>query len=322
MDRSDYSHTHNFTSDLYEEEHPHKMYAQCSCNARYYLGWNATVSYCTTCNPPVSDVPIVTAVADETAINLSWTTVYDALEYQVWRARSLTGTYFNIYTALGSKMSNKSVTIGETYYYKVVAVLEKDSNGNPTKTASSTVVSCTMGGEPTPIPLGTPVITGQLDGTEAVISWQAISGADKYEVWHATSENGTYTKLTTTTELIFTNSPNPGTYFYKVRAIGADDTAGEFSNIVHVTIPLGTPVITGQPNGTKAVISWKAISGADKYEVWRATSENGTYTRLIATTKLTCTNTPKPGTYFYKVRAIGTDGKVGTFSNIVRITIP
>ena len=46
-----------------------------------------------------------------------------------------------------------------------------------------------------------------------------------------------------------------------------------------MTIPaaLGTPTITGTLNGTKAVITWKAVTGAAKYEVWRATSANGTY---------------------------------------------
>ena len=146
MDRAPYSHAHSFTSDLYEEAHPHKMYAQCSCNAKYYLGWNATVSYCTTCNPPLGDVPVVTATADPAAmaISLEWSTVEGALEYQVWRSRSENGTYFNIYSAMGTRMSNKSVTMDTAYYYKVVAVLEKDAQGNAVRSATSDIVSCVL----------------------------------------------------------------------------------------------------------------------------------------------------------------------------------
>jgi putative cell wall-binding protein len=147
MDPSNYSHAHNFTTGLYETEHPHKMYAKCSCDAQYYLGWNARVSSCTSCNPPISDVPIVTAAANEGAITVSWTTVQNALEYQVWRSRSETGTYFKIYSAIGTRMTNTSVTVGETYYYKVIAVLEKDGEGNPINTVSSEVVSCSLDNE-------------------------------------------------------------------------------------------------------------------------------------------------------------------------------
>ena len=146
------------------------------------------------------------------------------------------GTYFNIYSALGTKMVNKSVTSGETYYYKVVAVLGKDSSGNPSKTASSAVVSCSIGAD-VPTAPAAPTITGKLNGTKAITSWKAVSGAAKYEIWRSTSENGTYSKLLTTTKLTCTNTPKPGTYFYKVRAIGADGQIGEFSNIVSITVP-------------------------------------------------------------------------------------
>ena len=46
-----WSHTHQFTTQAYEEEHPHAMYMACSCGAKYYLGWNAKVSSCPYCNP-------------------------------------------------------------------------------------------------------------------------------------------------------------------------------------------------------------------------------------------------------------------------------
>ncbi|MBR4056845.1 MAG: hypothetical protein IKK00_01750, partial [Oscillospiraceae bacterium] len=250
MDRGNYSHTHNFTTGLYEAVHPHKMYAQCSCSARYYLGWNATVSTCTDCNPPSSEVPVVTAESDGTSITVRWTTVHGALEYQVWRARSKTGTYFNIYSAMSTWIVNKSVTAGETYYYKVVAVLGKDGNGNPTNTVSSEIVSCSLDSGLPAVP-GTPSVTGKLNSSnKAVISWNTVSGAAKYEVWRSTSENGTYSRLITTTKLSCTNSPKADTYYYKVRAIDSNGNTGAYSNIVCVTVPGVVPVITGKLNAS------------------------------------------------------------------------
>ena len=322
MDRNRYSHRHNFTTGFYEEVHPHKMYAQCSCNTRYYLGWNATVSYCTDCNVPIDDVPVVNAVSDGNAIMVEWTTVQNAVEYQVWRSRSETGTYFKIYAAMGTRITNKSVTSGETYYYKVVAVTAKDGNGNPTKTVSSAVVSCTLDNATSSVP-GVPNISVELSNNKAMISWQAVPGAAKYEVWRATSENGTYTKLITTTKLTCSNTPKPNTYYYKVRAVDGNGQVGSFSNIVKVTIPSGNLTITGKLNSNnKAVISWQAVSGAVKYEVWRSTSENGTYSKLVTTENLYCINSPKPNTYYYKVRAVDGNGQVGSFSNIVSVKVP
>ena len=235
MDHADYSHTHNFKSGFYEEAHPHPMYAQCSCNAKYYLGWNATVSYCTDCNPPENTAPVVSAEVQDDSIVLTWTTVKDALEYQVWRAKQPDGTYFSIYSAMGTKLTNRSVDPDTDYYYKVIAVLEKDHTGNVIRSAESEVVHCRVNSAGA-LP-GTPVAVGSLQsGTKAVTTWNAVSGAAKYEVWRSASENGTYSRLLTTVNLKCTNTPKPGTYYYKVRALDANGNAGAFSNIVCLSV--------------------------------------------------------------------------------------
>ncbi len=328
MNRENFSHVHSFTTGHYEDAHPHKMFALCNCGAQYYLGWNATVSSCTICNAPSADVPIVTVTSDGESISLQWTTVKDAVGYQVWRARSETGTYFKLYEAMGTRMVNKSVEAGNTYYYKVIAILAKDGNGNVTKSVSSDIVTGTLS-EPTPDipePPAAPVVSGVLNAAnKAVVSWPAAANATKYEVWRSTSENGTYTKLITTAKLTCTNSPKPGTYYYKVRALDANGLTGEYSNIVCVTVPGELdpiPSITGKLNtNNKAVISWNPVAGAASYEVWRSTSENGTYKKLITTTNLYSINTPKAGTYYYKVRAIDTNGITTEYSNVVCVVV-
>ena len=76
------------------------------------------------------------------------------------------------------------------------------------------------------------------------------------------------------------------------------------------TVATGTNAATGKP-----VISWQAVAGATGYEVYRCDTKGGTYTRLIATTKLSVTHTgAKLGEdYFYKVRAVSGTRK-GDFS--------
>ena len=56
----------------------------------------------------------------------------------------------------------------------------------------------------------------------------------------------------------------------------------------------------------KPYIYWSAVAGASQYEVYRATSKNGSYTKMFTTSNLSYTNTSaKAGTtYYYKVKAV------------------
>ena len=141
------------------------------------------------------------------------------------------------------------------------------------------------------------------------LTWNKVYGAAKYEVWRATSKNGKYTKLTTTTKTSITNTKTEAgkTYYYKVRAV-AEDVQGEFSQIVGRTCDCARPVVkaTNIASTGKIKISWNKVDGAVKYEVYRAASKNGKYTRLTTTTKNSITNTKTQAgvTYYYKVKAI------------------
>ena len=72
------------------------------------------------------------------------------------------------------------------------------------------------------------------------------------------------------------------------------------------------PVVTASNDAAtgKIVLTWAKVSGAAKYEIYRATSQSGTYSRRSTTTKTTFTNTnAEVGVqYYYKVRAIAKDG--------------
>ena len=65
-----------------------------------------------------------------------------------------------------------------------------------------------------------------------------MSGAAKYEVYRARSLNGDYIKYSTVTGTSYTNTSyieNGNTYYYKVRALKSDGTAGAWSSVVSVT---------------------------------------------------------------------------------------
>ena len=178
--------------------------------------------------------------------------------------------------------------------------------------------------------LPAPTVTGGNDSQgRPTLKWNAVSGAAKYEVYRARSKDGTYTKYSTTTGTSYTNTSyieNGNTYYYKVRALDANGTAGAWSSIVSVTYKqtLPAPTVTGGNDSQgRPTLKWKAVSGAAKYEVYRARSKDGDYIKYSTVTGTSYTNTSyieDGNTYYYKVRALKSDGTAGAWSSIVSVT--
>ena len=178
--------------------------------------------------------------------------------------------------------------------------------------------------------LSAPTVTGGNDAQgRPTLKWNAVSGAAKYEVYRARSKDGDYTKYSTVTGTSYTNTSyieDGNTYYYKVRALDADGTAGAWSSVVSVTYKqiLPAPTVTGGNDSQgRPTLTWKAVSGAAKYEVYRARSKDGDYIKYSTVTGTSYTNTSyieNGNTYYYKVRALGSDGTAGPDSTPVSVT--
>ena len=142
------------------------------------------------------------------------------------------------------------------------------------------------------------------------IKWEEVEGAQKYEVYRATSKNGTYKLMTTTTKTAITNTSAVAgkTYYYKIRALGPKEAANSaYSAVKYRTCDLPRPDVEISLNSKgKPRLTWDAVDGAVKYEVYRSTSKSGDYELLKTVTGTSLTNgSAKSGkTYYYKVRAI------------------
>ena len=110
-----------------------------------------------------------------------------------------------------------------------------------------------------------------------------MSGAAKYEVYRARSKSGDYIKYATVTGTSYTNTSyieNGNTYYYKVRALDANGTAGAWSSVVSVTYKqtLPAPTVTGGNDAQgRPTLKWNAVTGAAKYEVYRARRMDGVH---------------------------------------------
>ena len=252
---------------------------------------------------------------------LKWNAVTGAAKYEVYRARSKDGDYIKYSTVTGTSYTNTSyIEDGNTYYYKVRALDAKGTAG-----AWSSVVSVTYKQT-----LPAPAVTGGNDSQgRPTLTWNAVTGAAKYEVYRARSLNGDYIKYSTVTGTSYTNTSyieNGNTYYYKVRALKSDGTAGAWSSIVSVTYKqtLSAPAVTGGNDSQgRPTLTWKAVTGAAKYEVYRARSKDGDYIKYSTVTGTSYTNTSyieDGNTYYYKVRALDANGTAGAWSSIVSVT--
>ena len=245
---------------------------------------------------------------------LTWNAVSGATSYKVYRATSQKGAYSLLGTTTATSYTNTGAKAGTTYYYRVKAC--NDAGLSP----YSNIVSG-QSKAVTPKPAAPVVKIGNSASSgKPMLTWNAVSGATSYKVYRATSQNGTYSLLGTVTTTSYTNTGAKAgtTYWYKVKAV---NSAGEsaYSNIVSgratvTTLTMGHSATSGKPQ-----LTWKAVSGAASYKVYRATAKNGAYTVINTTKALTYTNTGAAlgTTYYYKVEALNAAGKSMGFSAVV-----
>ena len=118
------------------------------------------------------------------------------------------------------------------------------------------------------------------------------------------------------------------TYTYKVRAVTSSGAVGSFSKEVTFTYnpaaSLSAPTVTaGLDDQGYPALTWPAVPDAARYEVYRAASEDGNFAQLAAVTSNSYTNSAvltDGAAYYYKVRALDSDGEAGPFSDVVSVT--
>ena len=148
---------------------------------------------------------------------------------------------------------------------------------------------------------------------KASLSWDPVEGAIGYEVYRSTSSKKNFKQVAAPeeTSFVFQDGTLGKKYYYKVKAISENgDLSSEYSKTVSHICVCAQPEVTvasGKTSGIK--LSWEKVTGAKKYQIYRADSEDGTYTKIKTTSSRTYTDTkaPKNQVSYYKVRAYGED---------------
>jgi len=256
-----------------------------------------------------SPAGLSTVPASFNSVKLAWRKVTGAGGYQVYRATSESGPYKAVYSGKANKFTDKSLTTGTIYYYKVRAFR---------KTGGKIV-----GGSFTAVQNARPVLSNaaglkaKTAGFDNVkLFWRKVAGASGYEI-HRADASGTYKLVASAKGTKFTDKALvPGTaYSYRVRAYrtaGGRRVYGGFTVVQTARPVLAKPgsIKTGSSSSNAAQISWGSVKGATGYQVYRSTSQSGTYDLVGTTAKRSFTDTtPSAGVvYYYKVRAYRTVG--------------
>ena len=162
--------------------------------------------------------------------------------------------------------------------------------------------------------LSTPVLTSVSNQTTGVkVIWNAVEGAEKYKVFRKTSSTSwIVVGETTSNSCIDTTAESGTTYTYTVRCVSSDGKT--FTSAYDATgkslYYIAAPVISKMQGYEKGInIQWNAVTGAEKYRVFRKTATSGwKAVKNTTSTSFTDTAVEEGITYIYTVRCINSAG--------------
>ena len=155
--------------------------------------------------------------------------------------------------------------------------------------------------------------------SQFTLSWSAVSGADKYEVY---IKNGSkWTKLTTTEKTSYTVKKDGKkkalkagkSYEFKVRAVVEESKktyTGSYSSVLKVKLAPNAPALTLKAGKKQLTASWKSVSGVSGYEVQYSTSSKMKKAKTVkvkkSSKKTTVKKLSKGKKYYVRARAYTT----------------
>ncbi len=243
-------------------------------------------------------------VNDNGKFTLSWNEVEGADKYEIYVLNNTTGNYQLNGTVSKTSATTAVAPYGVKYCYKVRAIHSENE-----KLASdfSAVVTGVNNKK-----LTTPnlKVTENKNGT-FTLSWNAVAGAEKYELCIRNAD-GSYKLMKTTTANSFVTAVAAfgKNYAYKMRAVTSKnvDAASAYSAVVGAVnrVALQTPSMKAAVNNNGTfTLSWGSVAGAEKYELY-IKQANGSY-KLMKTTTANSFTTAVAAfgkQYSYKMKAV------------------
>ena len=203
-------------------------------------------------------------------------------------------------------------------------------NNTSAGTATATVKGITFSGSKTLTFKITPKqVTGLKLSTAAKTSlklaWSKASGAKYYKLEKSTDGKKWSTVTTTTATSYTVKSLKAGTkYQFRVTALDSSKKiAGKASTVLKTGTLTSAPSVTLKSSKKKtATASWKKVTGAAKYVVYKSTNGKK-WTKVTTTTKTSYILTKLSGgkKIYVKVSALNAYGKASAYSSAKKVTV-
>lgn len=229
------------------------------------------------------------------------TTMANHTLYALWQPKS----YIITYNANGGVVSDISKTVTYAGTYGVLPTPARtgyefagwftEQNGGRKITSASTVDTADnqilYAHWYTDLPGKTTMQVKLKSADSVTLSWKKASGAKGYEVYRATSQNGTYKRFTAGNQTSYVDRKlaSGKTYYYKIRAYklaGSTKLYGSYSKPVKKKIigrlvkpVLGKNNVYNKKNKT-ITLSWNRIRNADKIEIYVSTDKKKHWKKL------------------------------------------
>ena len=161
--------------------------------------------------------------------------------------------------------------------------------------------------------------------TSLKLTWSKIDGAKYYKVEQST-DGKTWKTIKTVDTNSYTVSKLTAGKKYQFRVTALDSTkkiSGKASAVLKTGTLTSAPAVTLKSSKSKtAVASWKKVTGASKYIVYKST-DGKKWTKVTTTTKLTYTLTKLTGgkKIYVKVVAVNAYGKSSAYSKVASVTV-
>ena len=264
---------------------------------------------------------------DNGAIAVSWDAVKNATSYQVYRKVQGDAKFTKVKELGSTSYLDTSVTAGKKYEYYVTASNASGTSGNSNQVSIGAVVA----------PPSTVTCTAK-SATSIEVTWSKVSGAEGYLIRRMKEEgdDSVYEVLIPYIDGETTSYTDKGLapstkYRYKIKAWTGNECSdssnpGKATTLAASGQTLESPVMTLTPKDTTTInISWKAVSGAKKYEVYRRRAGEDYPSDPTYTTSSTSVNDKnlKAGIrYWYRVYAVNGDKKSSKPAGIMCYTYP
>ena len=238
----------------------------------------------------------------EGEVVVSWSKVAGATAYRVYRRTVDADGDVSPWAYLSGKITDLKfadmTAISGTKYQYAVRVY---SNGGNSDLYSEKEIIC----------LDTPDFTIEATVKGVKIAWDKVSGASSYKIYRKVSD-GSWKAIKTvsssTTSYTDTSASSGKTNYYKIVAVNGSYTS---SYETHKVYYLKTPTVSVKNITSGVYTSWKKVSGASSYYVYRKAGSAKSWTKIATTksTSYTDKNVKSGTTYKYTIRAVNSKGQ-------------